>query len=102
MRRGQPCRAASTAASPPTEALAGIDLSKKQLRHDFYLTDDSLYRLREFLEEHLALPGTGRSFQQLIEEAVGKPVIGNVIQEPSQKPGSDDIFNQINGFRKAA
>jgi len=83
------------------DKLAGIDLNKKSLRSDFYLTDDSLYRLRKFLEEDLKLPSSGRPFASLIEETVGKNVVASVIQSPSQKPGDDTIYNEINSFRSA-
>ena len=49
-------------------------LEGKSLRIDFYLTPDAVYRLREFLEEHLHINCDGRTFAETIPEAVGQQV----------------------------
>lgn len=48
-------------------ANAGIDLSKKELRKDFYITPNALYRLSDMLDAVLG-KSTGRSFDERIPE----------------------------------
>ena len=36
--------------SVPQEALADMDLNKAKMRDDFYITEDAMFRLREFFE----------------------------------------------------
>lgn len=79
--------------------LQGIDLSKKGQKDDFYLTEDSLYRVVEFMTRDLGINGTGRTLSQMLPEVVGKQVIASIKQVPSQKPGDDRVFNEIEGYR---
>lgn len=82
--------------------LDGVDLTKKTLRDDFYLTDDALYRLREFLENALGLNCSNESFGQVLVKTDGLRVIGNVKQVASKREGSTDIFNEIVQYARAA
>lgn len=77
-----------------------IDLSKWQPHTDYYLTQNALYRLREFLES-LGIPIDGRSFSETIPETKNLPVILTVIQQPSTKPGDESIYNQISEVKGA-
>ena len=69
-----------------------IDLSKRQLRRDFYLTDDAFWRLDEFLR-NIGLDPKGRSYEEVIPEAVGTPVTLEVQQYLNQT--SNEIGNQV-------
>ena len=62
------------------------DLSKKSLRLDFYFTDDSKYRLDEFLSS-LGVDMAGRSYKECIEEAIGKYVLATVVQRMNETTG---------------
>lgn len=66
----------------------GVDLTKWQPYRDFFLTEDSIYRLREFIEScHIAVDG--RSFNETIPEVVGKPVKFEAVNTTSSEPGKD-------------
>lgn len=74
------------------EAVNGIDLSKKNLRRDYYLTDDALYRLKDLIES-CGISTTGRSFNELIPELLNKQVIIGVTQRPSED--GTEFYNDV-------
>ena len=80
------------------EACGGDErLGKVNLRSDFYLTEDALFMLTQFLEK-LDIDMEGRSFADLIPEAcANQPVIAYVGQRPSQRD-PNIVFNEISGF----
>lgn len=80
-----------------------IDLSKKKLRSDFYLTDDAMYRLREFLEG-LGIPTEGRSFGETIPETKGLPVQLTVTMRPAEGENAREgtFYNDVAQVSKAA
>lgn len=67
-----------------------IDLTKRSLRKDFYLTDDALWRLDEFLK---SMGLEGGSYEELIPKAVGLDVVGEVQQYVNQS--TSEIGNQL-------
>lgn len=69
-----------------------IDLSKRQPRRDYYLTDDALWRLDEFLRE-LGIEPTGRSYEEVIPEAVGQTVTIELQQQLNEK--TSEPYNQV-------
>lgn len=69
-----------------------IDLSKWAPYKDFYLTEDALYRLREFLQS-LGIPIAGRQFDETIPESKGMPVILSAVLNQSQKDNSEMYTN---------
>lgn len=72
--------------------LDGIELTKKQLRCVFYLTQDSLFRVKEFLE-NVGIETQGRSLGECIPDAVGLSVMLEVIQKPTQD--NSDFYNEV-------
>lgn len=76
------------------------DLNKWSPSEDFYLTDDSLYRLREFLES-CDVKVEGRSFKETIPEAVGMPVQFECYMEQTtnEQTGEVSIFSRIRGLK---
>ena len=74
------------------ELLIGVDLSKRALRKDFFLTPDAEYRLKDALNA-LGINTTGRTFAETIPEVINAQVLVEVTQRPS-KDGKD-IFNDI-------
>lgn len=70
----------------------GIDLSKRQLRRDFYLTEDSLWRLDEFLRA-VGVESAGRNYEEVLPEVVGKNVVVEVQQYLNQQ--TNEIGNQV-------
>jgi hypothetical protein len=72
----------------------GVDLSKWAPHKDYFLTEDALYRLREFLES-CGIPVEGRSFNETIPEAVGKPVMFENVNTTSDKAGKTEIYSNV-------
>lgn len=74
--------------------LEGIDLSKKTLRRDFYLTEDAMWRLKEFLDS-FDFPTAGRSLGEVIPDTLNQPVLLDVVQQAARDP-MDPPFNNVN------
>ena len=55
------------------EVLNGSSLQDKKVRHRLFVTKDSSWRLKQFLNEHLGIPLT--SLGQMVPEAMGKQVM---------------------------
>lgn len=69
-----------------------LDLSKWHPYKDFYLTDDSLYRLKDFLDS-LKINISGRQFGETIPETKGMPVQFDVTMEPASEGGG--FYNNV-------
>lgn len=68
-----------------------IDLTKRQMRRDYFLTDDAVYRLDEFLRS-CGIDLTGRGYDECLPEANGKAVVIEVKQymnQTSNEPGNE-------------
>lgn len=76
-----------------------IDLSKRQLRRDFYLTDDSMIRLKDLWTD-LGLEIAGKSAEECVPMAIGCRCTLEVQQYTNQTDGS--IGNQIGKISKEA
>ena len=74
------------------ELLNGVDLSKKQLRRDYFLTDDAMFRLKDLIES-CGVQTTGRSMGELVPELLNKAVIISVVQRPSQD--GSELYNDV-------
>jgi hypothetical protein len=75
--------------------LEGVDLSKRSLRKDFYLSEDALWRLDEFLRD-MELIRPGVEYQEIWPELVGRHVLVSVGHYVNQK--TMEVGNQINGL----
>lgn len=73
-----------------------IDISKRQLRQDFFLTQDSMYRIKEFMES-CGISTSGRSLDITIPELLNAPVLVGVVQSNS-RDGSE-IYNNIGSLK---
>lgn len=69
-----------------------IDLSKKRLRRDIYLTEDALHILDEFLKS--CGQELGASYEEVIPKCVGSDVLIDVGTYVNQQ--SSEIENQVN------
>lgn len=69
-----------------------IDLSKRQMRRDFFLTAEAMYRLKEFIES-CGISTSGRSLDTTIPELLNAPVLVGVVQTNS-RDGSE-IYNNV-------
>lgn len=92
-------RVMATGADVPVEALPP-DWQGRELRGEFYLTDASLWRLREFIENALGLEIGMKSYDEILPDTLNKMVGVQLTQVPSQKPGDASIYNQIQGYVK--
>lgn len=68
---------------------------KKNLRSTFYLTEDSLYRLKEFLSGLGVEDGNGtRSFNEMLPETTGRPIMFEITQRQN-KDKPDEVYNDV-------
>jgi len=87
-------------AEPQTNASGEvIDLAAKQLRRDYYLTEDALWRLDDFLRA-IGIEPEGRTYDEVLPETVGTQVTAEVQQYLNQT--NNDVGNQIGALRAAA
>lgn len=73
-----------------------IDLSKRTMRKDFYMTDDSRYRMDEFLVLmgiNVGTPDSPRSYEETLPELIGAPVLAEVQHQLNQQ--TNDTFVQV-------
>lgn len=90
-----------TAAGPDiaAELLEGIDITKKQLRKEFFLSEDAQYRLIEAIES-CGVQKTGMSLGQIIPQLCNRPLMIEVSQRLS-KDGTE-TYNDVKTIRGAA
>lgn len=67
-----------------------IDLSKRSLRKDFFLTPDAEWRLHKFL---LSLGGAGMSAEEFIPQTTGRAVVIDISQRLVERDNS--IMNDV-------
>lgn len=72
-----------------------VDLSKKQLRRDFFLTPDADWRLAEFIKS-CGINTSGRNFEVTVPECVGARVVVEVQQYLNQT--NNEVGNQVGGL----
>lgn len=82
-------------ASNYQEQLADVDWSKKSRPVDFYLTDDAMFRLTEFMASIGVDDGNGsRSVGEMIPDCANRPVQLELNQQANeQRP--DEVYNNI-------
>lgn len=78
-----------------TVTKSDVDLSKKQMRRDFFLTEEAFYRLDVFLRS-CGIDPQGKTYEEVIPNVVGSPVLVQVQQQLNQK--SNDTYNQVGGL----
>lgn len=64
-----------------------IDLSKRQMSKDFYMTEDSRWRMDAFLKEmgvNVGTPESPRSYEDTLPELIGLPVLFEVQHQLNQ------------------
>src|SRR5260221_4712227 len=83
---------------PESERQADLDLSKRQMRRDYFLTEDALWRLDEFLRS-IGVKLEGRSYEEALPDAIGASILAEVQQYINQT--NSEVGNQI-GLLKAA
>lgn len=79
------------------EEFGGMEkLQNKELREDFWLTDEAMFRLRSFLENAIGLKGEGRSLGEVIPEADSQEVLISVTHRTSDD--GEQVFANISNF----
>lgn len=81
------------------ELLTGVDLSKKQLRRDYYITDDALFMLKDLVTS-VGIDSSGRTLDSMIPELVNNPVLIEVIQRSSQD--GSEMYNDVKNLKGVA
>lgn len=80
-------------------------LEKWQVTYEFYLTDDALFMLKEFLTS-MGINTSGRSYDETIPELRNLPVQLNVTAEPFETPEGEmrmrNNVKSISGLKEAA
>jgi hypothetical protein len=79
--------------------LEGKDWQKKEIRDDFYLTENAMFRLVDFLES-CGVNTAGRQLDELVPEAVGKMVKAAIVQTPNQRDPAAAGYNEITTYVK--
>ena len=70
------------------DALADWGIKDKTFRITFYITEKSIYRLKEFLEHCGVDMDDEGSMRQYIAEAAGKQVVAHIVHEASRDGGA--------------
>lgn len=86
----------------PQGANDGIELARRELRRDFYITPDALYRLSDMLDAVLGRQA-GRSFDERLPETRSVRVMMQVTQrETTDQDGNvTNVYNDIGTIVKA-
>lgn len=79
-----------------TVSRADIDLSKRTMRKDFYMTEDSKWRLDDFLKSmniNCGTPDAPRSYAEALPELIGQAVLIEVQHQLNQQ--TNETFVQV-------
>ena len=71
----------------------------KTLRQTFFLTEDALYRLKDFLTESCGIEANGRTLGEMIPDVVNRQFLATVKHRPSQD--GTQVYAEISGTAKA-
>lgn len=75
-------------------AVGGV-VGKSIPRATYYITEDSVWRLKKFLAEDLELEEGEKSLRQLVSETMGKQVLATIRHKPSDDGKS--VFAEMAG-----
>lgn len=69
----------------------------KKLKHDLWLTDNALFRFKQFLETDLAIESSNRTLSEMLPEAKGRMFRAEIIQKPYTRKGETEatMINEI-------
>lgn len=66
-----------------------------QIKHRFFLTEDAIYRLKNFLVDDLQIEEDGKTLGELIQESAGRQVRVSLKHRPSQD--GTQIYSEVSG-----
>jgi len=78
----------------PAESLVDIDLTKKSLRRDYFLTEDAYYRVKEFLES-LGINTSGRTLDETLPETQNAEVLMTVVLSLNRNDPKAPPYNEV-------
>lgn len=81
-----------TEADPDTDT-EGVEIQGKKMRADFYITDESTYRLTDFIAS-CGVETAGRSLGEVIPQVIGQTVMIDVTRRPNERD-PEQYFNEI-------
>lgn len=81
--------------------LSGIDLSKRQLSREMPIEGDNAWVTKAFIES-LGISTAGRTFAEVVPEAVSQNVMYEVTERPNTKDPDGQPFNDVRSLRAAA
>lgn len=70
----------------------GLEPNGRKFRDTYYLTEDAMWRLKDFLEG-LGVNTEGRSFDELIPQTQGRSVMLDIARAPNQ--AGDGFYNNV-------
>ncbi len=73
---------------------------KREIRQDFWLTEDAVHRLRDFVEKSGAPVNDEMSIRECIPLAGDLHILGYITQTKSKKPGDDTVYSNFSSFAK--
>lgn len=79
---------------------APLDVTKRQFRADFYLTQDSLFRLANFLKS-INISTEGRGFDETIPEAIGAQIIAELSVETTESGNPINNVKDVAGIEES-
>lgn len=65
----------------------------KSVRHSFWITEDAVYRLKEFLENDLGIDLGDRSISEALPEAAGQQVLASIRHRSSED--GQQIYSEV-------
>jgi hypothetical protein len=71
------------------DARQGIDLSTRQLRRDFFMSEDAMHRLDTFIRS-CGIDPTDQTYAEVMPQLIGMDVLATVKHRIVQRPGEDD------------
>lgn len=74
------------------EGMPEGDILGKKLRLTYYITDESLYRLVDFLNS-CGVATEGRGLGEVIPQVTGQTILLDVVRKPNQ--AGDGMFNEV-------
>ena len=74
--------------------MEGVNLPFR-MRHSMVLTDNSLFRFRAFLEQHLGVASENMSLADMLKQAPGRQFRGTIVHRSGTRPGDTNLYANI-------
>lgn len=74
-------------------------LSEKKARDTFWITEDSVFRLKEFIE-NCGIATSGRNLSELLPDLTNQTVVGQMVHRPNPEDPTR-VFSELRGYAKS-